>query len=143
MTGTSCEELVAREFWQDEQLVSRACYVFLRMSSGGSLGWFFNDDKEVWQADLLGAADFPPIEEFTTDDGSVFRYPQTDLAAQFELRGKALSRWVAGNPRPVAEARLEFADGSAVLFEYDCRTERDFIGFHPGDPRRDRTTSFT
>lgn len=132
LTGTSCESLIAREFWLDQRLVNRACYVFLRTSSGSSLGWFFNDDPEVWQAELLEIPELAPIEAFAIDGGSLFNYPQTDLAAQFELRGKPLARWVAEESGSIAKARLEFADGSAVVFDYDCQTERDFISFEPG-----------
>lgn len=138
LTNTSCEALVAREFWRDQRPVSRACYVLLRTSSGNSLGWFFNDDPEVWQAEPLEDSELPPIEEFAIDDGSVFSYPQTDLAAQFGLRGKPLARWIAEQSGSVAEARLEFADGSVVVFDYDCRAERDSIRFESGDTRRDR-----
>lgn len=131
-TGTSCFGLVAREFWLDQWPVNRACYVYLRTSSEGLWGWFFNDDPEIWQAEPLDLTELSPIEEFATEDGSVFRYPHTDLAAQFRLCGKPLARWIGRKSGPIAEARLEFADGSAVVFDYDGRTELASIRFEPG-----------
>jgi len=126
-TGRKCAALVAREFWLGERCVSRACYVFLSLSDGTSVGWWFNDDPEVWQSESIDAVPAPATEEEFTLDGTQWRYPHVDLASQLGVRGRSLSRWVARSAGPVPEARLEFADGSAVVFGYDCRSDSDWV----------------
>ena len=126
LTSLSCNALVAREFWIDDRRVSAACYVFLILCNGESLGWWFNDDPESWQ---IETSDVPiPVEsEAFFVDGKRWSYPHIDLTSRFAVRDRLLVRWVAESHGPIAEARLEFADGACLIFGHDCRQDRDWI----------------
>lgn len=128
-SGQSCDGLVTREYWLRGQLSRQACYVFLALSGGEAIGWYFDDDPEVWRAEPIDIMALPG----TVEDAGEFQYPHTDLASRYGLRNQPLYRWFARESGTTAEAHLEFADGSAVIFSYDCRAERDSVRFHPGE----------
>jgi hypothetical protein len=127
-TGRLCDALVAREFWLGDRRVSAACYVFLALSDGTAVGWWFDDDPCVWRLEPVDVVAVPGVGEgWVAEDGTPWRYPHVDLAARFGVQGRPLARWLAVDAGPVPEARLEFADGSAVVFGYDCRLESDWV----------------
>jgi hypothetical protein len=126
--GLTCDALVAREFWLGDRRVCAASYVFLSLGDGTAVGWWFDDDPCVWRSEPVDAVAVPGTAEgWVAEDGTPWRYPHIDLAAQLGVRGWPLSRWAAVDAGPVPGARLEFADGSAVLFTYDCRAESDWV----------------
>ena len=128
MAGRTCDALVAREVWLGDRRVCRACYVFASFSDGSALGWWFDDDPECWRSELVDVVAVPgSVDGFVGEVGTPWRYPHVDLGARFGVRGRPLSRWVAVAAGPAPEARLEFADGSAVVFAYDCRLESDCV----------------
>jgi hypothetical protein len=127
LTSLSCNALVAREFWIDDRRVSTACYVFLILSNGESLGWWFNDDPERWQIETLDMAAIPAESQAFFVDGRKWSYPHVDLTSRFAVRDGPLERWVAESRGPIAESRLEFADGTCLVFGHDCRHDRDWI----------------
>jgi hypothetical protein len=89
------------------------------------------EETAVWRLQPLDQHDLEVIEEFRLDDGSLCRYPHTDLGKLYGLQGKSLVGWIAAESGAIVEARLNFADGSAVVCEYDCRTGQDSIRFQP------------
>jgi hypothetical protein len=128
-SGQSCDGLVTREFWLRGQPLSRACYVFLALSGGEAIGWYFDDDVEVWQAEPIGVMALPG----TAEGDQEFHYPHIDLASRYELRGRRLCRWFARESGATAEAHLVFTDGSSVIFSHECSADRDSVRFEPGD----------
>ena len=126
--GRTCDALVAREFWLGDRRVSAACYVFLSLDDDTAVGWWFDDDLCVWRLEPVDVVAVSGTSEgWVATDGTPWRYPHVDLTARFGIRGRPLSRWVATDSGSVREARLEFADRSAVIFRYDCRLETDWI----------------
>ncbi|WP_165249793.1 hypothetical protein [Paludisphaera soli] len=119
-----CEALVAREFWRGDRRISPACYVALSLSDGEALGWWLDDDVEIWRLEPIDVALLPgPGEGWIEEDGTSFRYPHVDLASRFGIRGGELSRWTSEVIEATAEARLIFADGSSVVFAHDFGSE--------------------
>jgi hypothetical protein len=127
LTSLSCGSLVAREFWIDDRRVSTACYVFLLLSNGKCIGWWFNDDPELWEIEELGNFPIPAECEAFFVDGRKWHYPHIDLTTRFAVRDRLLTRWVAESLGPISVARLEFADGSCLIFGRDCRQDGDWI----------------
>ena len=135
--GLTCDALVAREFWLGDRRVCRACYVFLSLGDGTAVGWWFDDDPEVWRTEPVDVVAVPGTDEgWVAEDGTRWRYPHVDLASQLGITGRPLSRWVAVEAGSVPEVRLEFADGTTVVFTYDCRAESDWVqvAMQPGTP---------
>lgn len=128
IAGLTCDALVAREFWLGDRRVCQACYVFLSLSDDTSIGWWFDDDPEIWRSEPVDVVASPGTDGgWVADDGTPWRYPHVDLASKYGVYGRRLSRWVALNAGPVPEAMLEFEDGSGVVFAYDCRKESDWV----------------
>jgi hypothetical protein len=124
LRGRTCEALVAREAWQRGRRRSEAEHVALALDGGATLCWSPDDDPECWEAHWARTAGAAQREDFEFSDleDQVWRCVHTDLASRFGLCGKPLARWVASESGWVAEARLEFADATAVVFSYDGRT---------------------
>jgi hypothetical protein len=133
LLGRTCRALVARESWQDGRRQSEAEHVALCLGGGAVLCWFPDDDPECWEVHWarVAGASRPKDYEFSDMADRVFRCVHTDLASRLGLAGKPLARWAASESGWVAEARLEFADGAAVVFSYDGRSSYTVVRCEP------------
>lgn len=134
LTGARLQGLVAREFWLSEELVDAFCVVFVKTEKGiCRLSW--NDDPDWWE--LKETKEFPELEQVPYDPAlgdEHFRYPVTDLAAQYDIAGQeVVSFTIRQDPHyKVNLAILKLASGKELRWSYVLKTEETTLEvLHP------------
>jgi hypothetical protein len=116
--GRRCRALVAREFWLSGALVSHLCAVFLTDDAGDSWQIYLDDEDHTWKVEQTDSAPHPG----TVEGDAEFRYPAVDMLSDYAVEGLPIQGFVDRATCLVAEAEMEFAGGTSLLFRYEYAT---------------------
>jgi len=116
------EELIAREFWLGDELVTRFCVVIIQTGQGN---WklYWDDDDEQWKLNPTKEEFCQPLENFEVD-GQTWRYPHIDLATLHSVRGQPIASFTVKCGAKVDEASLELGNGKVLSWSYEHASEK-------------------
>ena len=118
--GRRCRAIVAREFWLSGRLVDHLCVVFLTDDAGDNWQLYLDDEDHTWKVEQTDVVPRPGTVEGDTE----LRYPAVDLLGDYAVEGMPIQGFVERDTGVAAEAKIDFAGGTALLFRYEYATEK-------------------